>query len=139
MNDPSLAPLDPVRRLMKMVAERQAKEAKPRAEVTEAQLTDDAQAAAETAAAVLAANPATGPLDVVYIGPNEDVADRRFMLLLFGGEAAFLFDRDAGQTTSVELDDRGLSGADRLRAKLDSAMAAAARERLAKLYVVKHP
>jgi hypothetical protein len=103
--------------------------------VTDVKVTD----VTEIATAVLAADPATGLVDVVYIGPNDDVTDRRFLLLLFGGEKAFLFDRDAGRTISVEPDDRGLTGEDRLRAKLDSAMAIAARERLAKLYVVKHP
>jgi hypothetical protein len=62
-----------VRRLMEMVAENKAKlaaTANP-SESTEVELTEQAQTAAETAAAVLAANPATGPAEVVYIGPTK--------------------------------------------------------------------
>ena len=94
---------DPVRRLMEMVAERSAKlaEITNPSEVTEVELTEQAQAAAEIATTVLAADPATGPVDVIYIGPNDDVTDRRFLLLLFGGESAFLFDRDAGRTSPL--------------------------------------
>jgi hypothetical protein len=129
--------IDPVRRLMEMVAENKAKlgtTTNPFLEVTE-----QAQAAAQTAAAVLAADPATGPVEVIYLGPKDEVADRRFLLVLFGGEQAFLFDRDAGSTSPVSLDDRGITGEGRLRAKLDSAMVLAARERLSKIYLVKPP
>jgi hypothetical protein len=125
---------------MEMVAERNARRAEINSsEVTDVEPTDHAQSAAETAAAVLAAHPEIGPVEVIHIGPNDDVADRRFMLIVFGGEAAFLIDRDVGRTTPIDLDDCGLTGEDRLRAKLDSAIAVAAREKLAKVYVVKHP
>ena len=131
---------DPVRRLMEMVAENKAKldATNNPSDIPTVELTEQGQEAAQIAETVLAADPATGPVDVVYIGPNHDVADRRFLLILFGGERAFLFDRDTGRTGIVDLEDRRLTGDARLEAKLESARAAAARERLSKLYVVKH-
>jgi hypothetical protein len=131
--------IDPVRRLMEMVVENKAKLAatSDSLEITRDEVTEHAQAAAQTAATVLAADPATGPVDVIYIGPKDDVADRRFLLVLFGGERAFLFDRDAGLTRPVELDDSGLTGEDRLKAKLESAATLATCERLSKVYVVR--
>src|SRR5437868_588225 len=139
-DDATLGGNDAVRRLMEMVAESKAKldATTSRPDIPAAELTEHEQAAAQIAETVLAADPATGPVDVVYIAPNHDVADRRFLLVLFGGERAFLFDRDTGRTTIAELDDRGLTGAARLEAKLESARASAARERLSKVYVVKH-
>jgi len=131
---------DPVRRLMEMVAENKAKldATNNPSEIPAAELTKQGQEAAQTAEAVLAADPATGPVNVVYIGPNHDVADRRFLLILFGGERAFLFDRDTGRTVIVDLEDRGLTGNARLEARLESAKASAARERLSKVNVVRH-
>jgi hypothetical protein len=84
---------DPVLRLMEMVAETKAKldATNNSSEIPAVELTEQGQEAAQTAEAVLAADPATGPVDVVYIGPNHDVSDRRFLLILFGGERGFLF------------------------------------------------
>src|ERR1700682_251759 len=92
--------------------------------------------AADVAEEILAADPAIGPVDVIHIGPNADVPDMRYLIVLFQGERAFLFDRIAGRTTIVDLDDRGLTGDDRLIAKLESAKAAATRAKLSKVYVV---
>jgi hypothetical protein len=100
-------------------------------------LSDDEQAAANTVHAILAADPSLGPVEVVYVAPNEEVRDTRYLILLFGGERAFMFDRVAGRTTIVDLDDRGLAGEARLAAKLDSAKAAATKAKLSKVYVVK--
>lgn len=131
---------DPIRRLMEMVAQNKAAlgATNDPSVVSAVELTEQARSAAQTAEAVLAADPATGPVDVIYIGANEDVVDRRFLLVLFGGERAFLFDRDTGQTIPTELDDRGLAGEARLEANLASARAIARRERLSRVYVVRH-
>lgn len=131
---------DPVRRLLEMVAENKVRldaTANP-SESSAAELTEQERAATQVAEIVLAADPATGPVDVVYIAPNQDVVDRRFLLVLFGGERAFLFDRDKGSTLPVELNDRKLTGDARLEAMLESARAVAMRERLPKVYVVRH-
>jgi hypothetical protein len=94
------------------------------------------KAAAETALAILAADPATGPVVVKYIASDEDVHDSRFLIVLFG-ERGFLFDRIAGKTTIIPLDDGGRSGAERHAAIVESAKAAAAREKLSAVYVVR--
>ena len=134
---PIVSPLeDPVRRLMEM-----ATEGKARLSAAENRVDLDkphAQAAARAAAEMVATDLATRPVEVVDIGPNADIPDMRYLILLFRGERAFLFDRIAGRTTIVELNDGGLSGDERLRAMLESAKAAAAREKLSKVYVVKH-
>ena len=59
---------DPVRRLMEMVAENKAKldATNNPSEIPAVELTEQGQEAAQTAEAVLAADPATGPVDVVY-------------------------------------------------------------------------
>jgi len=101
-------------------------------------LDQQTQAAARTAAAVIAADPAIGPVEVIYIEANADVPDMRYLIVLFGGERAFLFDRVAGRTMIVELNDSGFSGDQRLEAKLENARTAAAREKLSKVYVVRH-
>jgi hypothetical protein len=130
---PTVSPiLDPVRRLMEMAAENKKK----LSELSE--LSEQEQSAASTAAAILAADPEIGPVDVIHIGPNADVPDMRYLIVLFQGECAFLFDRIAGRTTIVDLDDRGLTGGDRLAAKLESAKAQAAKAKLSKVYVVRH-
>ena len=62
----------------------------------------------------------------------------RYLIVLFQGEKGFLFDRTIGRTTVIELDDRGLSGDQRLAAKLESAKAAARTAKLSKVYVGKY-
>lgn len=134
---PIVSPVaDPVRRLMEMAAESRAKLSAVADDPVD--MDQQAQAAARAAAEIVAADPGIGPAEVVYIGPNADVPDMRYLIVLFGGERAFLFDRIAGRTTIVELNDGGLPGDERLGAKLESARAAAAREKLSKVYVVKH-
>ena len=98
---------------------------------------DEQRAAAAAAQSILDADPSVGPVDVVYIDPKRDVYDQRYLIVLFQGERAFLFDRAAGRTTIVDLDDRRLTGEAGLRAKLESAKAAAAKEKLGKVYVVR--
>jgi hypothetical protein len=100
--------------------------------------TDDEQRAAATAASVLRADPGLGPVEIRYIRPNDNIRDDRYIMLLFGGERAFLIDRLKGRTLSVPLDDGGLTGIDRLAKLQASAIAAATHERLRFLYVVKH-
>jgi hypothetical protein len=102
-------------------------------EIPAAEPTEEERAATQVAETVLAADPATGSVDVVYVGPNHDVADRRFLLVLFGGERTFLFDRDRGRTAIVELDDRRLTGDARLEPKLENACAATGRPTYARL------
>jgi hypothetical protein len=126
---------NPVRRLMEIAAENKKKLSESR---DPDKLNEQQTNAANTAVAVLAADPAIGPAEVIYIGPNADVPDMRYLIVLFQGERAFLFDRIEGRTTIVELDDRGLNGDERLAAKLESAKAQAAKARLSKVYVVKH-
>ena len=60
--------------------------------------------AANTVVDILAAEPAIGPVKVIYVGPNADVPDMRYLIVLFRGERAFLFDRLEGRTTIVDLD-----------------------------------
>jgi hypothetical protein len=133
---PTVSPVvDPVRRLMEMTAENKKK----LSELNEpGELNAQQKNAANIAAAILAADPAIGPVEVIYIGPNVDVPDMRYLIVLFRGERAFLFDRIEGRTTIVDLDDRGLNGDERLAAKLESAKTQATKARLSKVYVVKH-
>jgi hypothetical protein len=76
-----------------------------------------------------------GPVDVVYLDRDEDVHDMRYLIVLFQGEKGSLFDRVAGSTTVIELDDRGLTGDERLGAKLEGGKAAASKAKLSKVYV----
>src|SRR5579859_3621871 len=88
------------------------------------EIDEHANAAADIAQSILDADPGLGPIDVVYLGRDEDVPDMRYLIVLFQGEKGFLVDRTIGRTTVIELDDRGLSGDQRLVAKLESAKAA---------------
>jgi len=98
---------------------------------------EQARAAAQTAQSILDADPGLGPMEVVYIARDEDVLDQRYLIVLFQGEKGFLIDRTAGRTMMIELDDRGLSGDERLEAKLASAKAARTKAKLSKVYVVR--
>jgi len=93
--------------------------------------------AAKLAREVLNADPAVGPVDVRYISAQQDVRDERFLIMLFGGERAFLFDRNKGTTTAVTLDVK-VQGEARRDALIAAAKAAATRERLAVVYFVRH-
>src|SRR5579871_4710793 len=67
-------------------------------------LSPDEERAAKLAREVLNADPAIGPVEVRYIGAQHDVRDERFLIMLFAGERAFLFDRKKGTTATVPLD-----------------------------------
>jgi hypothetical protein len=106
-------------------------------------LNPDEERAAKLAQEVLNANPAIGPVEVRYIGAQQDVRDERFLILLFGGERAFLFDRKKGTTATVPLD---VGKADIVKAEGDArrdaliaaAKAAATKEKLSVIYFVRH-
>src|SRR6266567_1997343 len=94
--------------------------------------------AAKLAQEVLNADPAVGPVEIRYIGAQQDVRDERFLILLFGGERAFLFDRKKGTTATVPLDVGKAEGEARKEALLAAAKAAATREKLSVIYFVRH-
>jgi hypothetical protein len=100
-------------------------------------LSPDQERAARLAQEVLSANPARGPIEVRYIGAQQDVRDERFMVMLFDGERTFLFDRRKGTTAPVILDVK-VEGAARPEALIDAAKAAATREKLSVVYFVRH-
>lgn len=52
-------------------------------------LDDQSRAAADTAQSILNADPGLGPIDVVYVGRDEDVHDMRYLIVLFPGEKVF--------------------------------------------------
>lgn len=97
---------------------------------------DDERSASQTALAILNADPAVGPVDVKYIAHDEPVRDSRYLIVLFG-EKGFIFDHIAGKTTIVPLNDGGLTGPERQTAIIESAKAAATREKLGRVYVVR--
>ena len=94
--------------------------------------------AAQFAREVLNADPAVGPVEVRYIGAQRDVRDERFLIMLFAGERAFLFDRKKGTTSIVPLDIGKLEGEVRKDALIAAAKAVATRERLSAIYFVRH-
>ena len=94
--------------------------------------------AARFAQEVLDADPAIGPVEVRYIGAQQDVHDERFLIMLFAGERAFLFDRKNGTTAAVPLDVGKAEGAARSDALISAARAAAMREKLSVIYFVRH-
>jgi hypothetical protein len=93
--------------------------------------------AAKLAQEVLNADPAVGPVDVRFISAQQDVRDERFLILLFGGERAFLFDRKKGTTVAVPLDVK-VAGEARREALIAAAKAVATREKLSVIYFVRH-
>ena len=99
-------------------------------------LSPDEERAARFAREILSANPARGPIEVRYIGAQQDVRDERFMMMLFDGERAFLFDRGKGTTVPVMLDVK-VEGVPRREALIDAARAAATREKLSVIYFVQ--
>jgi hypothetical protein len=94
--------------------------------------------AAKLAQEVLDADPGIGPVEVRYIGAQQDVRDERFLIMLFSGERAFLFDRKKGTTAAVPLDVGMVEGRARTEALITAARAAAAREKLSVIYFVRH-
>ena len=94
--------------------------------------------AAKLAQEVLDADPAIGPVEVRYIGAQQDVRDERFLIMLFAGERAFLFDRKKGTTAAVPLDVGKAEGAARTESLIAAARAAATREKLSVIYFVRH-
>ncbi len=94
--------------------------------------------AAKLAQEVLDADPGIGPVEVRYIGAQHDVRDDRFLIMLFAGERAFLFDRKRGTTAAVPLDVGKVEGQARAEALIAAARAAAAREKLSVIYFVRH-
>jgi hypothetical protein len=58
--------------------------------------------------------------------------------VLFGGERAFLFDRGRGTTASVVLEVGNVEGQARTEALISAAKAAATREKLSVVYLVRH-
>ena len=96
------------------------------------------EAATRMALSILAEKPGAHPVVVKYVASNEDVPDSRFLIVLFG-DRGFLFDRISGRTESIPLDHGGLTGAEREAAILESAKAAAARERLSAVYLIRRP
>jgi hypothetical protein len=133
---PTVSPiLDPVRRLIEMAAENKAKLF---ATANPVKLDQHELAAAGAAAEIVAADPAIGPVEVIHIGPNADVPDMRYLILLFQGERGFLFDTIAGKTSIVDLEvDPALTTEARLQAKIERAKTEAAKLKLGKVYVVK--
>lgn len=101
-------------------------------------LSPDQERAAKLAMEVVNADPAVGPVEVRYVGPQQDVRDDRFLMLLFGGERAFLFDRKKGTTSTVPLDAGKTEGEARKEALIAAAKAVAAREKLAVVYFARH-
>ena len=99
-------------------------------------MTDEEQAAEITARAILAADPALGPIEVKYVDRNADIWDQRYLIVLFGAQG-FLVDHIAGRTSTVMLDDRGQAGEARDAAIVESAKVIATRERLSRVYLVK--
>ena len=94
--------------------------------------------AAKLAQEVLNADPALGPVEVRYIGARQDVRDERFLIMLFAGERAFLFDRKKGTTAAVPLDGGKLEGEGRRDALIAAARVVAVREKLSVIYFVRH-
>jgi hypothetical protein len=86
----------------------------------------------------LEADPALGPAELRYLRPTEDPIEDRFIIMVFGGERAFYCNKTTGQTLPVALDDGGANGERRLANLIESAKKAASRERLGKVYFVKH-
>ncbi len=101
-------------------------------------LSPEEERAAKLAQEVLNADPAVGPVEVRYISAQQDVRDERFLIMLFSGERAFLFDRKKGTTTTVPLDVGKLEGEARRDALIAGAKAAATREKLSVIYFVRH-
>jgi hypothetical protein len=101
-------------------------------------LSPEQERAAKLAMEVVNADPGVGPVEVRYVGPQQDVRDDRFLMLLFGGERAFLFDRKNGTTSAVLLDAGNAQGEARKEALIAAAKVAAAREKLAVVYFVRH-
>lgn len=94
--------------------------------------------AARFAQEVLDADPGIGPVEVRYIGAQQDVRDERFLIMLFSGERAFLFDRKKGTTAAVPLDVGKVEGEARTEALIAAARTAATREKLSVIYFVRH-
>jgi len=99
-------------------------------------LNDEERAASQIALSILNADPAIGPVEVRYIAHDEPVRDSRYLIVLFG-EKGFLFDHIAGKTTVVPLSDNGCTGEERHAAIVESAKAAAVREKVGTVYVVR--
>jgi hypothetical protein len=99
---------------------------------------DNEQAAIEVVRSVLDADPAIGPAELCYLRPNEDPSEDHFIIMVFGGERAFYCNKTTGQMRPVDLDDRGADGEQRLANLIESAKKAASRERLGRVYFVKH-
>jgi hypothetical protein len=111
-------------------------------------LSPEEERAAKFAQEVLNADPAIGPVEVRYISAQQDVRDERFLILLFGGERAFLFDRKKGSTATIPLE-VGKSEGDKVEgdkvegdarrdALIAAAKAAATKEKLSVIYFVQH-
>jgi hypothetical protein len=101
-------------------------------------LSPEQERVAKLAREVLNADPAVGPVEVRYIGAHQDVRDERFLIMLFAGERAFLFDRKKGTTAAVPLDVGKLEGEARKEALIAAAKATATREKLLAIYFVRH-
>jgi len=101
-------------------------------------LSPEEERAAKLAQEVLNADPAIGPVEVRYIAAQQDVRDERFLILLFGGERAFLFDRKKGSTATVPLDVGKSEGDARRDALIAAAKVAATKEKLSVIYFVRH-
>jgi len=101
-------------------------------------LSPDEERAAKLAQEVLNADPSIGPVEVRYIGAQQDVRDERFLIMLFNGERAFLFDRKKGSTATVPLDVGKAEGDARRDALMAAAKAASTREKLSVIYFVRH-
>ena len=87
---------------------------------------------------VLNADPGRGPVEVRYISAQQDMRDERFLIMLFAGERAFLFDRKRGTTLIVPLDVDKVEGPARTEALIAAARTVAAREKLSVIYFVRH-
>ena len=101
-------------------------------------LSPEQEKVAKLAREVLDADPGVGPVEVRYIGAQQDVRDERFLIMLFSGERAFLFDRRKGTTAAVPLDVGKVEGEARKDALIAAAKAAAMREKLPAIYFVRH-
>jgi len=98
---------------------------------------DLVERAAATAREILAADPAIGPLEVIYVDTQEDVRAIRFAMFVYAERKLYFFDREKGRTTSTPLRVSKLSGVDQFQVFLEEAKSVARSKRFGDLFVVK--
>jgi len=65
--------------------------------------TEDEERGVAAVRVILSSDPGTGPVEIRYIGPQDRIADERYLAILFSGQTAFLVDRNKGVTATVPL------------------------------------